>query len=203
MNILAELFSRKKTRTFKRSVLNSIRKILMEYSRNTISVHECITKISALTTEIILILNRGRRPANKTHDTVLIMAANFFALLYMDRQEGFDTIGKKQAQHRVSVLTEEILNELFVNAGLKGEHLDVAIDISDDFIEQLAEAYFRAGIEGCYRFTTSSLYSVLLSDVKNQNVNRNEIEKILRSIQAEEYLQSDYDYDELSLELMS
>lgn len=202
MNILTDILFSNKTRVFKKNYQQAITRILEEYSQRNISIVECLSKISPLTADLILIVGSEVKSVKKVYDSILIIVANLYGILQLERETEFYTVNKEQTSKRVSALMKDVLRKTQEKTGFKTDDLDTAIRKSDVFTAQLVEAHYRAGREGCHRFVTSSIYSVLLSADRNLTMKRSEIENTVRAILAEEYFRSDNEKVELSLEYM-
>lgn len=195
MKDVANLFSAKKTGAVnKHYTLNAIRQILAEYSGRHISITECLSKAGSMTADLIFThYAEAKTDKNKsTYDTILIMATNYFAMLHMDMYTGFYAVNKTHTVNQVAALVENVLRETADNRGLKTHTFDEAIRESLDFTEQMVDVYYRAGTEGCHRFISSAIYSLLLFKNRNLSVKREQIEEAVRTIQAEKYLAANY-----------
>lgn len=202
MEMLKSLFFKKRSRTkYRKNTLNEIRKILAKYSRKHISIVECVSKAGPLTAELIFINNSGKKDKKDVYDSILIMIANYYVMLYMDMYTGYYAVSRKHTGNLVFSLVEEVLKETEnKQKELKSNGSDIAILKSRDFTMQMVEVYYRTGIEGCHKYITSSVYSVLLSDNKNISVKRDHIEYIVGAIQAEKFLTGSFGDVENSLE---
>ena len=198
MEILKSLFKKRSGTNHIKSPLNEIRKNLGEYSCYHISITECVSKIGPLTTEWILKDNPEKKDV---HDTILIMLSNYYIMLHMDMYTGFYSVNRNHTSNYVNVLVEDVLKVLFKNKrGLNSTDYDAVIQKSRNYTMQLVEVYYKAGIEGCHKYISSSVYSVLLSENKNLSVKRDGIESLMRSIQADKYLSGNNVYEVLNLD---
>ena len=202
MEMLKTLFSRNRSKSkFRKKTLSEIRKILSEFSRKHISIVECVSKAGPLTTELIFLNSSVKKEKKGVYDSILIMVANYYVMLYMDMYTGYYAVSRKHTCNLVYSLVEEVLKETADKQKvLKSNGSDLAILKSRDFTLQMVEVYYRAGIEGCHNYITSSVYSVLLSDNKNLSVKRDHVEFIVRAIQAEKFLTGSFGDVENSLE---
>lgn len=195
MEILKTLFLKKRLRPkYRKKTLNEIREILAEYSRKQISIVECVSIVGPLTAELIFMYSADKK--NKSvYDSILIMITNYYVMLYMEMYTGFYAVSRNHTCNMVSSLVEEVLKETAkMQKGLKSNDPDMAIHKSGDFTQEMVEVYYRTGIEDCQRYVASSIYLALLSENRNQSVKRDWVEHIVRSVQAEKFLNG-YNYE--------
>lgn len=199
MEILKSLFrKRSRTKDYNESTLVGIRKNLAEYSGKHISIIECVSRTGPLTTDWILTDSPEKKDV---YDTILIMISNYYIMLHMDMYTGFYSVNRNHTSNLVAGLVEDVLKEASKkHHGLKSTDYNEAIQKSREFTVQMVEVYYRVGIEGCHKYLSSSIYSVLLSVNKNLSVKRDRIESLIRSIQADKYLSGNNLIEELSLE---
>ncbi|MCC5907573.1 MAG: hypothetical protein JJU13_15275 [Balneolaceae bacterium] len=204
MEIFKSLFKKWSNTEYKNSTLNDIRKNLDEYSRKRISIIECVSEIGPLTTELILMDISVKNEKKDLYDSILIMISNYYIMLHMHMYTGFYLVNRQHICDLVAGLVKDVLEDLLKEPsrkqrGLKSTDYDTAIQLSREFAMQLVEEYYRGGIEGCHRYISSSVYSVLLSENKNLSVKPEYIEEsLVRSIQAYKYLTIDIDAKQFS-----
>lgn len=195
------LFKKRSSNKQKNNTLIEIRKNLEEYSCNHISIKECVVKTAHLTAELIFLYISEIKEKKSVYDSIIILTSNYYAMLHIDMYTGFYTVNRKYTCDMVSSLVDEVLKESAKKqGGLKSTDLDSAIRLSRDYTQQIVEVYYRAGIEGCQRYITSAIYSTLLSEYNNLSVNRDRIEYVVRTIQAEKVLAHNDEYAVFSLE---
>lgn len=199
MEILKTLFSKDKLRPkYTKKTLNEIRKILADYSRKQISIVECVSNTGPLTAELIYMYSSEKTDKN-VYDSILIMITNYYVMLYMEMYTGFYAVSRGHTCNMVSSLVEEVLIETAKKQkGLKSSDPQTAIQKSRDFTRQMVEVYYRTGIDDCHRYVATTIYWALLSGNQNLSVRRDWVEHIVRAIQAEKFLTSNYEGAEYS-----
>ncbi|MEX0597585.1 MAG: hypothetical protein WD512_13925 [Candidatus Paceibacterota bacterium] len=201
VKIFKKLFFKKILRAkYSKDTLNEIRNTLAECSRKQISIVECVSNTAPLTAELIFLYSPD--VSNKRiFDTILIMITNYYVMLYIDLYTGFYTVSRNHTCNMVSSMVEEVLKETAKkHKGLKTNDPQSEIQRLRYFTYQMVEVYYNTGIEDCHRFAASSIYWVLQSENKNPSLKRDKFENIVRAIQAEKYLTSNYNDLEFSLE---
>lgn len=190
MEILSELLSKKRSDSEqKRAILNAIKQNLEEYSGKQISIRDCISKTGVLTADLILYHNSNAKIPDNIYDQILVMAANYYAMIYIDMYTGFYTVRKDYVNNQVSSLVNDVLNELKKSGVLKTNNLNLTVHTSRSFTKDLIEMYYRSGTEGCLRLLTTSIHSLLQSVNRKNTIDKKRIEHVMQMIQAERVLQ--------------
>lgn len=201
MEILKALFFKKRSsKKYRKSILYKIRKYLAEYSKKQISIIDCVSNTAPLTAELVFMYS-SERTKSIMYESVLIMITNYYVMLYMDMYTGFYAVSRKHTNNLVSTLVDEILQQTVKSQnGFISNNPDLKIQNSCDFTREMVEVYYRAGVEGCHRYLTSSVYSALLYKNKNLSVMRDWVEHMVREIQAEKFLVDSFEDEGFSLE---
>lgn len=187
MEILSEL-SNKRTKSEsdrKRTLLNGIKQNLEEYSGKHISIRDCIAKTGALTTDLILYHHPDAKIPDSIYDRILVMTVNYYAMTYTDMYTGFYTVRKDYVNNQVSSLTEDVLNKMKKSGALKTNNLNLAVYTSHDFTKELIDSYYMYGTEGCLRHLTASIHSLLKTVNRKNTIDKQRIEYVMLTIQAE------------------
>jgi hypothetical protein len=190
MEILSELLN-KRTKfesDRKRALLNAIKQNLEAYSGKHISIRDCIAKTGVFTTDLILYHNSDAKVPDNIYDQILVMAANYYTMIYIDMYTGFYTVRKDYVNNQVSSLTEDVINEVKKSGVLKTNNLNLVVHTSRDFTTELIEIYYMSGTEGCLRYLISSIHSLLQSVNRKNTIDKKRIKDIMLTIRAERTL---------------
>lgn len=199
MRELTDLLVHQKTDQFdKKSALESIRKNLAGYFKKDISITECLSVTGPMTANLIVHNDPDMDVSEDDYDTISIIAINYYTMLYMDIYTGFYAVNKKHTCDQVSSMVEDVLKIVSEKKQFKSINLDTAVQKSRYFTRQLVDIYYRVGMEGCQRYVPTAMYSVLLAKSPDPVVNRDQIEKTVRDIHAEEYLIPSYNNESLT-----
>ncbi|MEX1015074.1 MAG: hypothetical protein WDZ80_08025 [Candidatus Paceibacterota bacterium] len=201
MNILKTIFTKKRSRPrYRKNAIVEIKEILAEYSRKDISIVECVSNTAPLTVELIFMYSSGNTDKS-VYNSILIMITNYFVMMYIEMYTGFYAVSRNHTCNMVSSMVDEVLKETAKKQnGLNLDDLQKDIHKSRDFTRQMVEVYYRTGIEDCHRYVTSSIYWVLLAQNRDLSVERDWVEHIVRSIQAEKFLAGNNNDAEFNLE---
>lgn len=172
----------------KRKLLTLIRKNLENYSGRHISIKECLSKAGALTTDLILYQNSGNQVSDNDRDSIFIVTVNYYAMLYMQLFTGNFTVEKRHTYQQITKLVEDVLKETDESSGLKTDDLTEAIYTSREFSKQIVDIYYRAGSDGCQKYLTASIYSILLPGNGYQAVDREKIGAAIMELDADKFL---------------
>lgn len=172
----------------KKKLLTLIRMNLESYSTRHITINECLSKAGALTTDLILYHNAENKVSDSDRDSIFIATVNYYAILYMQMFTGNLTVEKNHMYQQVYKLVESVLKETDKNSGLKTEDISEAIYTSREFSKQMVDIYYRAGTDGCQRYLTASIYSILLPDNGYQAVDRGKINSAIMALDADKFL---------------
>ncbi len=201
MNILKTLFLKKRSRPkYRKNALVEIKEILAEYSRKDISIVECVSNTAPLTVELIFMYS-SEKTNKSVYNSILIMITNYFVMMYIEMYTGFYAVSRNHTCNMVTSMVDEVLKETAKKQKwLNLDDLQMDIHKSRDFTRQMVEVYYRTGIEDCHRYVTSSIYWVLLAQNKDLSVERDWVEHIVRSIQADKFLSGHNEDAEFNLE---
>ncbi|WP_340106924.1 hypothetical protein [Rhodohalobacter sp. 8-1] len=189
MNKFDAAFKRpKKSIERKRKLLTLIRKNLENYSSRHISIKECLSKAGSLTTDLILYHNAENEVTDSARDSIFIVTVNYYAMLYMQLFTGNFTVEKRHTYKQIITLVEDVLKETDKNSGLKTDDINEAMYTSREFSKQMVDIYYRAGSDGCQKYLTASIYSILLPGNGYQAVDREKIDTAIIALDADKFL---------------
>lgn len=184
-----DLFNKNRDLTVARQkMLTEINRQLKEFSCRNIPLHECLTKTGALSAELITEHYANVKIPDKVHDSILIMFTNYYVLLHIDNYSGNYTVNKDYIFNQAVQINEEAIAEISRNKKLKIFDLQTANYRSLEFINRLVDIYYNTGIDGCFKYFTHSIYSTLESVSPNHGMSKDKIEKLIRALQAEKFL---------------
>lgn len=165
-----------------------ITKNLENYSLRLISIKECISNAGALTTDMILYQNADNEISNSARDGIFIVSVNYYAMLYMQLFTGNFTVDRRHTYQQVISLMEDVLTDADKNGVLWTEDFPEAINSSREFSRQMVDFFYRAGTDGCQKYLTASIYSILLPGNGYSAINRRQIENEIQALNAEKFL---------------
>lgn len=198
VKILTDLLGHQNADRFNEKVaLDTIRENLAGYSNKNITITECLSVTGPMTADLIVHHEPEMDVSADEYDRIIIIAVNYYVMLYMDVYTGFYAVNKKHICDQISAMVEDALKIISEKKQFKSYNLETAIQKSRFITQQLVDIYYRIGVEGCQRYVPAAIYSVLLAKNRNPVVNRNQIEKTVRTIHAEEYLMPAYNNDSL------
>lgn len=177
-----------------KNVLKLIRKNLEDYSNKHITIKECLSRTGALTADLIVYHNTNSSVPKNIHDTLLVMAINYYAMLYLHIYTGNYTVSKKHTYNQLIYLVEKVLKEAGKSREINEDDIEKMICISHDYSRKLVDSYYNEGTEGCRKYLTASIYLTLLSSNPHHTVNRVKIDNIIRTLQAEKFLDGSSGY---------
>jgi len=179
--------TRKKVNVIKRKrvLFESINKSFEKYVCRNISIHKCLAKTGTLTAALIVNYIPDLKSSKSAYDSISLLAAAYYAMLHMDMYTGFYSIKKEYICYQLERLLKDTLVEINRNRSSHPEDSDSNRMKSHDICRQMVEAYYTAGLEGCLKHVSFSIRS--LAD-KPHLLKRNELESLLRTIQAEKFL---------------
>lgn len=90
----------------KSCLIKSIRRHYEIYSRKNISISKCLSTSGALTAGFIAYNNIYVNIPKTTYDTIVIVAINYYAMLYMDMFSGYYTVNRQHTYLQVYSLAE-------------------------------------------------------------------------------------------------
>jgi len=168
----------------KERVLESIKKNLKDYNSHQISIVECLYKTGGLTADLIVYDNTDVYIPQKIYNAVSEMATNYYAMLYVvDIHTSYYELNKKNVYDEVLKLMTEIREEE------DSRESRIIVDDSReriysarDFTRQLVDAYYKVGYGGCHTHLVSSVYSVLEFVNQKSDLNKNNIENIIKEL---------------------
>lgn len=190
MESLREVFTRTASRaTEKKSNLDEIKQLFEEYSCEGIPIKKCLAKTGRQTAELIIYQVGNVNVSDRFYDNIVLLITNYYAMLHIaDLNTEYYVPNKKTTFDQITALMEEVLAESIQNRGLKRDNFNEAMNQSRDYTRQFVEVYYKAGLEGCLKYLTSSIYSLLLHAKQASALKKKKIERIIRAIQAEKVL---------------
>lgn len=190
MELLKDVFSRTYSKTTEeKSNLDAIKNLFEEYSCEELPVNQCLAKTGSQTADLVIYQISNVKVPDPLYDSIVLLITNYYAMLHVaDMYTDYYVPDKKNTFDRVAGLMEDILNETVQNRGLKDCDFGQAMIKSREYTRQYVEVFYRAGLEGCYKYLTTSIYSVLLYANQASAVKKQKIEQIIRAIQADKVL---------------
>lgn len=183
------LFKKRRDRiATRKKTLDEICHHLNEFSCKNIAFGECLVKTGILSTELIVNHYTDAKAPKNIHDLILIMFTNYYVILHTDNYSGNRTIHKEYISHQVAEICEIAIGEMAKNRKFKLYDVHTANSKSSDFTKQLVDVYYITGVEGCLKYLSFAIYSALQSADKNQPLSKNRIENVIRSIEADKFL---------------
>lgn len=177
----------------KRQVIDSMRKNYEVYSRKNISISECLPASGVLTADLIVYHNIKINIPKTAYDTILVLAINNFAMLYMNIFSGYYAVNKKHTYLQVSSLVEDVLKESNRTNVLAINDLEDALGSSRDLSRQVVDIFYRAGPDGCKQLLAVSINAVLLlAEIQQQAINRHQIDTIIRNIYSKKLMDNSF-----------
>ncbi|WP_340104915.1 hypothetical protein [Rhodohalobacter sp. 8-1] len=152
------------------------------YSRKNLSISECLPSSGALTADLIVYYNINIDIPENVYDTILVVAINYYAMLYIDIFSGYYSVNKKHTYIQLISLVEEVLRK---SNKTKMYVIDdeEALYRSRELSKQAVDIFYRAGPDGCKKFLSVSINSVLLlTGIQQQIINRGQIDTIISGI---------------------
>jgi len=190
MRLLNAIFvknARRKNVTRKKT-LDEINHHLMEFSCSNIPLNVCLSKTGALSADLITNHYSEVTVPKNIYDSILIMFTSYYVLLHINNYTGNYTINKDYIYKQLVEISDEVMSETANNRKFKSYNLHIANHKSCDYIRQLLDVYYKSGIDGCLKYLTFSIYSALLSVDKEYALSKNKIENVIRTVQAEKFL---------------
>jgi len=182
-------FKKKSYNTLRRkNSLNEIHHHLEEFSNHKIPIEECLAKTGALTADLISDHFSDLRISRKAYDNLLTMIINYYTLLHIDKFMADFTVDKNYAYDQVDRVSKEVLSEASKSSKFKTYDFNTIDRISKDFLQQLVDVYYLNGTQGCLNYLVSSIYTVIRLENNNSSFSKHNIEEIIRSVQAEKFL---------------
>lgn len=193
MNNFEDFFRRPRPYTQKkRRVLKSIRKNFVIHSRGNRSISECLPASGELTADLIIYHNLQINVSKNAYDIIVILAVNYYAILFMQIYSGHYTVNRKHAFQQVSSLAEGVLLKKAKRNELMNKNLGDMIQNSRDLSRQAVDIFCRAGPDGCKKHLAASIRSILLAGNQCRNINRIQIENIIHALCSGKYLNGNF-----------
>ncbi len=172
----------------KQRMLNQINEQLEKYSSGNIPLHECLTNAGLLSVKLIDDHYTETKLPENIYDDILTMFTNYYTILHIDNFSGNYIVNKEYIYHQVLPINDRALTEIFKMDKMKSFDLKTARRNSRKFIYQLIDTYYKSGIEGCLKYLCFSVYTLLKSTGNRSDLNKQNIEKLIRRVQAEKFL---------------
>ena len=177
----------------------AIKQHFLKCAAKQLSITECLSKTGPLTADLILAHIPDVNVPQSFYDAIAILAINYYAIFYMDRNAESFLLNQKNIYGEISVLVKDVVKETFKEGRMKSENCDELIRQSRDCSCQVVNVYYRAGIEGCFKHQVSSINSILLYVNRNTSTRRDQIENTNRSLQVDKFLKGNYTGSVLNL----
>lgn len=190
MELLNKLFSKgryNKTATRKKT-LEDIKHHLHEFSCRMVPFSQCLSKTGTLSAELIVNHYSEVKVPKDIYDLILLMFVNYYVVLHIDNYSGDRSIDKNVICNQVAEISEVAIGEIIRTQKFKSFNRRTANLKSRDFTGQLVDVYYVSGIDGCLKYVTFAIYSALQSVDKKHALSKTRIENIIRSVQAEKFL---------------
>ena len=190
MKVMNKTKFKKKPSDFlrKKNTLNEIHHQLEEFTNREISLDECLANTGALTADLISNHFPDHKISRKVYDNLLTMIINYYTFLHIDKFTADFSVGKNYTYNQVNRVSKEVLSIASKRSKFKTYGLNMINQISEDFLQQLVDVYYLNGTQGCLNYLTSSIYTVLQLGNNNPSISKHKIEEIIRSVQAEKFL---------------
>lgn len=125
----------------KRCVIKLIRKNYGVYSQKNMAISECLPAFGTLTADLIVFHIKRVNNPKTAYDTILVVAINYFTMLYMDIFSDYCIVNKKHTYLQVFSLVEEVLKESKNTNVLAIDDFDDALCSSYEISKQVVDTF--------------------------------------------------------------